>query len=166
MEVNVQLQDPTSSPPKEGVPIPLEFDAWRVPGPISKHLRKEKYLAPTANRNTHSLVARHNLKNREASYRLVWIFIPRQSAHRVQNPFTECNLLKASALIFISCIFIPLCWRKLFNLQEPCVLYKGRAYRYPPDVAFYIYFFQQIQVLSILNMLHTLCFLFKMPFIS
>jgi len=34
----------------------------------------------------------------------------------------------------------------------------GRAYRYPPDVAFYIYFFQQIQVVSILNMLHTLRF--------
>jgi len=33
----------------------------------------------------------------------------------------------------------------------------GRAYRYPPDVHF-IYFFQQIQVLSILNMLHTLRF--------
>ena len=33
----------------------------------------------------------------------------------------------------------------------------GRLYRYPPDVAFYI-FFQQIQVLSILNMLHTLRF--------
>jgi hypothetical protein len=30
--------------------------------------------------------------------------------------------------------------RKTFNLQEPCVLYKGRAYRYPPDVAFYIFF--------------------------
>jgi hypothetical protein len=45
------------------------------------------------------------------------------------------------------------------NLQEPCVLYIGRAYRYPPDVAFYIYF-QQIQVLSILNMLHTLLYLF------
>jgi hypothetical protein len=26
------------------------------------------------------------------------------------------------------------------NLQEPCVLYKGRAYRYPPDVAFHIFF--------------------------
>jgi len=36
-------------------------------------------------------------------------------------------------------------------------IYIGRAYRYPPDVAFYI-FFQQIQVLSILNMLHTICF--------
>jgi len=34
----------------------------------------------------------------------------------------------------------------------------GRAYRYPPDVAFYIYFFQQIQILSILNMLHSLRF--------
>jgi hypothetical protein len=29
------------------------------------------------------------------------------------------------------------------NLQEPCILYMGRVYRYPPDVAFYI-FFQQI----------------------
>jgi len=29
------------------------------------------------------------------------------------------------------------------NLQEPCVLYIGRAYCYPPNVAFYI-FFQQI----------------------
>jgi hypothetical protein len=27
--------------------------------------------------------------------------------------------------------------------EEPCVLYIGQAYRYPPDVAFYI-FFQQI----------------------
>ena len=25
------------------------------------------------------------------------------------------------------------------NLYEPCVLYIGRAYRYPPDVAFYIF---------------------------
>jgi hypothetical protein len=31
-----------------------------------------------------------------------------------------------------------------FNLSDPCVLYIGRAYCYPPDVAFYIYFFQQI----------------------
>ena len=36
-------------------------------------------------------------------------------------------------------------------------IYIGRAYRYPPDVAFYI-FFQQLLVLSILNMLHTLRF--------
>jgi len=28
-----------------------------------------------------------------------------------------------------------------FNLQEPRVLYIGQAYRYPPDVAFYIFFF-------------------------
>jgi len=30
------------------------------------------------------------------------------------------------------------------NLKEPCVLYIGRAYSYTVDVAFYIYFFQQI----------------------
>ena len=29
---------------------------------------------------------------------------------------------------------------KILNLQEPCVLYIGRAYRYPPYVAFYIFF--------------------------
>jgi hypothetical protein len=29
------------------------------------------------------------------------------------------------------------------NLQEPCVLCIGRAYRYTPDVAFYIYFFNK-----------------------
>jgi hypothetical protein len=43
------------------------------------------------------------------------------------------------------------------TFKEPCVLDIGQAYRYPPDVAFYI-FFQQIQVLSILNTLHTLRF--------
>jgi hypothetical protein len=54
----------SASPPKEGVPISLEFDAGWAPGPISTYLRREKYLAPTANRTIHSLVARHNLKNR------------------------------------------------------------------------------------------------------
>ena len=34
-----------------------------------------------------------------------------------------------------------------FNLQEPCVLYIGRAHRYPPNTPFYI-FFQQIYVLN------------------
>ena len=28
----------------------------------------------------------------------------------------------------------------VFNLSEPCVLYIGRAYRYPPNVPFYIFF--------------------------
>jgi len=28
----------------------------------------------------------------------------------------------------------------MLNLKEPCVLYIGRAYRYPPNVAFYIFF--------------------------
>jgi hypothetical protein len=55
------------------------------------------------------------------------------------------------------------------NLKESCVLYIGRAHRYPLNTPFYI-FFQQIHVLSFLNMLHTLLFfslsLFKMPFIS
>jgi hypothetical protein len=32
------------------------------------------------------------------------------------------------------------------NLLKPRVLYIGRAYRYPPDVAFYIYFFNKYYV--------------------
>jgi hypothetical protein len=36
------------------------------------------------------------------------------------------------------------------NLQEPCVLYTGRAHRYPPNTPFYI-FFQQIYVLNFLK---------------
>jgi hypothetical protein len=59
--------------------------------------------------------------------------------------------------------FLVIC--DIFNLQEPCILYIGRAYRYPPNVEFYI-FFQQLPVLSILNMLHTLHFSLQMPFIS
>jgi hypothetical protein len=52
------------------------------------------------------------------------------------------------------------------NLYEPCVLYVGRAHRYPPKTPFYI-FFQQIYLQNFLNMLHTLRFsLFKIPFIS
>jgi hypothetical protein len=34
-------------------------------------------------------------------------------------------------------------FRELINLEEPCVLYIGPAYRYPPEVAFYIYFFNK-----------------------
>jgi hypothetical protein len=52
------------------------------------------------------------------------------------------------------------------NLQEPCVLYIGRAHRYPPNTPFYI-FLKQIYILNLLNMLNTLSFLlFKMSFIS
>jgi hypothetical protein len=43
------------------------------------------------------------------------------------------------------------------NLYEPCVLYIGRAHRYPPNTPSYI-FFQQIYVLNFLNMLLTLRF--------
>jgi len=41
------------------------------------------------------------------------------------------------------------CWKKIYKMQHlegsrTPVLYIGRAYRYPPEVAFYIYYFQQI----------------------
>ena len=35
-------------------------------------------------------------------------------------------------------------YNKFINLQEPCVLYIGRAHRYPPDVSFYIFFLTNI----------------------
>jgi hypothetical protein len=53
--------------------------------------------------------------------------------------------------------------KALLNLYEPCVLYIGRAHRYPPNTPFYE-LFQQIYILNFLNMLHTLrFFLFKIP---
>jgi hypothetical protein len=45
------------------------------------------------------------------------------------------------------------------NLEERCVLYIGRAHRYPPNTPFYI-FFKKIYVLNFLNMLHTLRYFF------
>ena len=44
------------------------------------------------------------------------------------------------------------------NLQEPCVLYIGRAYRYPPDVAFYVFFSATISTEYFKNAEHTLFF--------
>jgi hypothetical protein len=51
------------------------------------------------------------------------------------------------------------CQRSIAALASFIVTHNDRyaRYRYPPNVAFYIYF-QQIYVLSILNMLHTLRF--------
>ena len=65
-------------------------------------------------------------------------------------------------------------WQRLPIIQVKWILTFSRLttyiyvvpHRWHPDVAFYI-FIQQIYVLNILNMLHTLrFFLFKMPFIS
>ena len=75
------------------------------------------------------------------------------------KPLCLCGYI--SHFLTITC-----CKFTYINLQEPCVLYIGRAHRYPPNTPFYI-FFQHIYVLNFLNMLHTLrFFLFKMPFIS
>jgi hypothetical protein len=53
-----------------------------------------------------------------------------------------------------------------FNLQEPCVLYIGGAYRYPPDIAFYIFFSTNISTEYFKHAAHSPFVLFKMPFIS
>jgi hypothetical protein len=45
------------------------------------------------------------------------------------------------------------------NLQEPCVLYIGRAYRYPPDVASYVFFSTNISTEYFKHAAHS-------PFIS
>jgi hypothetical protein len=52
-----------------------------------------------------------------------------------------------------------------FNLKEPFVPYIGRAYRYPPEVAFYISFSTNISTEYFKHDAHFV-FLFKMPFIS
>ena len=64
-------------------------------------------------------------------------------------------------------IYLCTCWIiKCFNLLTPNVNYSGRTAPLTSKVAFYI-FIQQIQVLTILNMVYILLFsLFKMQFVS
>ena len=45
-----------------------------------------------------------------------------------------------------------------FNRYELCVLYIGRAYRYPPDVAFYIFFSTNISTEYFKHAAHSLFF--------
>jgi hypothetical protein len=45
-----------------------------------------------------------------------------------------------------------------FKVYEPFVLYIGRAYRYPPDVAFYIFFSTNISTDYFKNAAHSLFF--------
>jgi hypothetical protein len=80
--------------------------------------------------------------------------------HKISQTLLSMNTVKVGVAI------TEAVWQVMINLQEPCVLYKGRARRYPQHSPFFI-FFQQIHVLNFLNMLHTLhFFLFKMTFIS
>jgi hypothetical protein len=52
-----------------------------------------------------------------------------------------------------------------FNLQELRVLYIERAYRYHPNVALYIYFYNNYKYWVLLNMLPTLRFSFLYLFL-
>jgi hypothetical protein len=55
----------------------------------------------------------------------------------------------------------------LLQGPDPRVLYTGRAYRYPPYVAFYIYLFStNISTEYFKHAAHSPFFLFKMQFIS
>jgi hypothetical protein len=75
------------------------------------------------------------------------------------------NTLRTKLVCFIQGLIVYRAVNSLtFSRLMTCIYVV--PHRYPPDVAFYI-FIQQIYVLNILNMLHTLrFFLFKMPFIS
>ena len=56
---------------------------------------------------------------------------------------------------------------EVINLQEPCVLYIGRAYGHSPDVAFFLYIFSTtISTEYFKHAAHSPVFLFEMPFIS
>jgi hypothetical protein len=46
----------------------------------------------------------------------------------------------------------------LLNLSEPCVLYIGRAYRYSPNVTFYIYFLTNVSTEYFKRAEHSLFF--------
>jgi len=65
----------------------------------------------------------------------IYIFLTNISTeyfkHAAHSPFfsSKCRLFR-NVTFFGSCVIH--------------ILHIGRAYRYPPDVAFYIYFFQQI----------------------
>jgi hypothetical protein len=75
---------------------------------------------------------------------LTWIDVGSNTGPRSEKPIS--NRLSHGTTV-----------RADFNLYEPCVLYIGRAHRYPPNTPFHV-FFQLIYVLNFLNMLHTLHF--------
>ena len=101
------------------------------------------------------------------SYNAPLVYLPIRFRNRSRHPLYKYRqVLRKLTFGFRSIFYAAYRHQNVFNLQEPCVLHIGRAHRYPPNTSFYI-FFQQIYVLNILNMLHTLrFFLFKMPFIS
>ena len=81
-----------------------------------------------------------------------------RNTNKGRNPFVVTSICRSCPnstlplyrwdrwVLCIIMYLVPLI-RSVFNLQEPCVLYIGRAHRYPPNTAFYI-FFQQIYVLN------------------
>ena len=79
--------------------------------------------------------------------------VPWGQTHRHDEPVTFQNFANAPKMRHITHLKRPFkrndsalyttLDKPFINLQEPCVLYIGRAYRYPPDVAFYIYFFNK-----------------------
>jgi hypothetical protein len=63
---------------------------------------------------------------------------------RIESNSTKTNVLVTVRRRFVATVSMKTLSASLhFNLLEPCVLYIGRAYRYPPNVAFYIFFFNK-----------------------
>jgi hypothetical protein len=61
--------------------------------------------------------------------------------------------------LLIGAVCLRACVRARFKLYEPCVLYIGRAYRYPPDFEFYIFFSTNISTEYFKHVAHS-------PFLS
>jgi hypothetical protein len=80
---------------------------------------------------------KHYIFRSEADNHLHHAFKYRTLKNKVRN----VNNCKISQFVILSGVSSRCnCVVFSFNLQEPCVLYIGWAYRYPPDVAFYIFF--------------------------
>jgi len=87
----------------------------------------------------------------------------------VQKILSESVAVGTSALGHSTVIIAAAFWSRTpavtyktahcFNLSEPCVLYIGWAYGYPPDVAFYIFFSTNISTEYFKHAAHSLFFL-------
>jgi hypothetical protein len=73
---------------------------------------------------------------------------------------SHCQFSQSGAFFVVFTIRVQ---RTSVNLQEPCVLYIGRAYRYPQDVAFYIFYSTAISTGYFKHAAHSLFFSSKCP---
>ena len=115
-----------------------------------------------------AVILRENVWQKESDYwlNLGWCWRPQRTAFGCHNTcqreypteIPDCELT-------LNWVSVPTVWVKLNHLT-PNGHFSGRTAPLTSRCCIFL-FIQQIYVLNILNMLHTLCFfLFKMPFIS